>query len=94
MLTLYHAPGSFSARILWLLEELDAEYRLEIVRAPMPLDQLVIGVECGASDATSGLTANSTTEAGQDPTLLGMDDFTMIAPDGRLVDWSALAEAA
>lgn len=32
-----------------------------IVRAPMPLDQLVIGVECGASDATSGLTANSTT---------------------------------
>lgn len=30
-------------------------------RAPMPLDQLVVGVECGASDATSGLTANSTT---------------------------------
>lgn len=33
----------------------------EIARTPMPLDQLVVGVECGASDATSGLTANSTT---------------------------------
>lgn len=32
-----------------------------IPRAPMPLSELVVGVECGASDATSGLTANATT---------------------------------
>ena len=44
----------------------------------------------GEEIAWTSLTANSTTEAGQDPTLLGMDDFTMIAPDGRLVDWSKL----
>jgi glutathione S-transferase len=34
MLHLYHAPGSFSLRILWLLEELEAEYRIERVRYP------------------------------------------------------------
>jgi glutathione S-transferase len=34
MLCLYHAPGSFSARILWLLEELEADYRIERVRYP------------------------------------------------------------
>lgn len=34
MLTLYHAPGSFSARILWLLEELEAEYTIDIVGYP------------------------------------------------------------
>lgn len=34
MLTLYHAPGSFSERIVWLLEELGADYRTEIVRYP------------------------------------------------------------
>jgi glutathione S-transferase len=34
MLTLYHAPGSFSARILWLLEELDADYRVIVVSYP------------------------------------------------------------
>ena len=32
-----------------------------LAREPMPLSQLVVGVECGASDATSGLTANATT---------------------------------
>lgn len=36
MLTLYHAPGSNSARILWLLEELGAER--EIVMVKMPRD--------------------------------------------------------
>lgn len=34
MLTLYHAPGSFSTRILWLLEELGANYRIERVAYP------------------------------------------------------------
>lgn len=34
MLTLYHSPGSFSTRILWLLEELEADYRIETVRYP------------------------------------------------------------
>ena len=31
MLTLYHAPRSRSARFLWLLEELGAEYQVEYV---------------------------------------------------------------
>lgn len=34
MLTLYHSPGSFSSRIVWLLEELDADYEIETVRYP------------------------------------------------------------
>ena len=34
MLTLFHAPSSPSARMVWLLEELQAEYRLEIVSFP------------------------------------------------------------
>jgi glutathione S-transferase len=34
MLTLFHSPGSFSSRIVWLLEELEAEYRIEIVSYP------------------------------------------------------------
>jgi glutathione S-transferase len=34
MLTLYHAPGSPSARALWLLEELDADYQVEYVSFP------------------------------------------------------------
>ncbi|MCY4756594.1 glutathione S-transferase family protein [Pelomonas aquatica] len=34
MLTLYHSPGSFSSRILWLLEELEADYAVEIVSYP------------------------------------------------------------
>lgn len=34
MLTLYHAVGSFSSRILWLLEELGAEYTIVIVSDP------------------------------------------------------------
>ncbi len=32
-----------------------------ILREPVPASELIIGVECGASDATSGLTANSAT---------------------------------
>jgi glutathione S-transferase len=36
MLTLFHAPQSPSSRIVWLLEELQAEYRLEIVNFPRP----------------------------------------------------------
>ncbi|WP_137921600.1 UxaA family hydrolase [Hydrogenophaga sp. 2FB] len=32
-----------------------------MVRVPVPAGELVVGVECGASDATSGLTANTTT---------------------------------
>ncbi len=32
-----------------------------VVREPVDVSELVIGVECGASDATSGLTANSIT---------------------------------
>ncbi len=31
MITLYHAPRSRSSRIIWLLEELGAEYKIEIV---------------------------------------------------------------
>ncbi|HXC53707.1 MAG TPA: glutathione S-transferase family protein [Rhizomicrobium sp.] len=31
MITLYHAPRSRSSRIIWLLEELGAEYRIELV---------------------------------------------------------------
>jgi glutathione S-transferase len=34
MLTLYHAPQSRSSRILWLLEELGAEYELVITDIP------------------------------------------------------------
>jgi glutathione S-transferase len=34
MLTLFHSPGSFSSRIVWLLEELGADYRIEIVSYP------------------------------------------------------------
>lgn len=34
MLTLFHAPASPSSRVLWLLEELEAEYRLQIVTFP------------------------------------------------------------
>lgn len=34
MLTLYHSRGSFSSRILWLLEELGAEYTVKIVSYP------------------------------------------------------------
>jgi glutathione S-transferase len=34
MLTLYHSPRSFSARILWLLEELEADYRVVVVSYP------------------------------------------------------------
>lgn len=34
MLILYHAPGSFSSRILWLLEELGADYQIEVVSYP------------------------------------------------------------
>lgn len=33
MLTLFHAPGSASCRVLWLLEELGAEYELVSVAA-------------------------------------------------------------
>ena len=36
MLTVYHAPGSFSSRVLWLLEELGADYHIERVRYPQP----------------------------------------------------------
>ncbi len=32
-----------------------------ILREPVPVSELCIGLECGASDATSGLTANSAT---------------------------------
>jgi glutathione S-transferase len=34
MLTLFHAPRSPSSRVVWLLEELQAEYRLEVVNFP------------------------------------------------------------
>jgi glutathione S-transferase len=34
MLTLFHAPASPSSRMVWLLEELKAEYRLEVVSYP------------------------------------------------------------
>lgn len=36
MLTLYHAPQSRSSRIVWLLEELGAEYELVITDLPRP----------------------------------------------------------
>ncbi|MDO8777942.1 MAG: glutathione S-transferase family protein [Burkholderiaceae bacterium] len=36
MLIVYHAPGSFSSRVLWLLEELGADYHIELVRYPQP----------------------------------------------------------
>jgi glutathione S-transferase len=34
MLTLFHAPSSPSSRMVWLLEELQADYQLEIVSFP------------------------------------------------------------
>jgi glutathione S-transferase len=34
MLTLYHAPNSRSSRIVWLLEELGADYAIEYVNIP------------------------------------------------------------
>src|SRR5262245_14348909 len=36
MLTLHHAPQSRSTRIIWLLEELGADYRLQITDIPRP----------------------------------------------------------
>jgi glutathione S-transferase len=36
MLTLFHAPASPSSRMVWLLEELCAEYKLETVTFPRP----------------------------------------------------------
>ncbi|UZG46074.1 glutathione S-transferase family protein [Caldimonas thermodepolymerans] len=36
MLTLYHAPGQLSSRIIWLLEELEAEYELVLTHFPQP----------------------------------------------------------
>jgi glutathione S-transferase len=37
MLTLFHAPGSASSRILWLLEELEADYELvQVAAGPGP----------------------------------------------------------
>ena len=32
MITLFHAPGSRSVRIIWLLEELGLEYKLETIK--------------------------------------------------------------
>ena len=34
MLTLYHAPRSRSSRIIWLLEELGADYEIRYVEIP------------------------------------------------------------
>jgi glutathione S-transferase len=34
MLTLFHSPDSFSSRIVWLLEELGADYAIDIVSYP------------------------------------------------------------
>jgi glutathione S-transferase len=34
MLTLYHAPQSPSSRMVWLLEELQADYHVQVVRFP------------------------------------------------------------
>ncbi|MBV9540245.1 MAG: glutathione S-transferase family protein, partial [Alphaproteobacteria bacterium] len=31
MITLYHAPRSRSSRMIWLLEELGADYKIELV---------------------------------------------------------------
>src|SRR5882724_11342249 len=36
MLVLHHAPQSRSSRIVWLLEELGADYRLKITDIPRP----------------------------------------------------------
>ncbi|MEY2874926.1 MAG: hypothetical protein RLZZ373_2297 [Pseudomonadota bacterium] len=36
MLTLYHAPGELSSRIVWLLEELEADYTLVLTHFPRP----------------------------------------------------------
>lgn len=36
MLTLYHAPGELSSRIVWLLEELQADYEIIPVAFPKP----------------------------------------------------------
>ena len=44
MLTLFHAPQSRSSRIIWLLEELGAEYTIRITDIPRPDGS-------GASDA-------------------------------------------
>jgi glutathione S-transferase len=34
MITLYHAPRSRSSRIIWLLEELGADYKIELISIP------------------------------------------------------------
>lgn len=34
MLTLFHAPGQLSSRMIWLLEELQADYQLELTHFP------------------------------------------------------------
>lgn len=36
MLTLYHAPGQLSSRMVWLLEELEADYELVLTHFPQP----------------------------------------------------------
>lgn len=48
----------------------------ELQREPYPLSRLVIGVECGASDATSGLTANAVT---------GLVSDWLIAQEGTVI---------
>lgn len=36
MLTLFHAPGQLSSRMVWLLEELQADYELVLTHFPQP----------------------------------------------------------
>ena len=36
MITIYHVPNSRSLRVVWLMEELDEDYRLETMAIPLP----------------------------------------------------------
>ncbi|WP_305096733.1 glutathione S-transferase family protein [Croceibacterium aestuarii] len=42
MITIYHAPNSRSLRVLWLMEELGEDYRLETVTFPVPPEYLAV----------------------------------------------------
>ncbi|MEG0051924.1 MAG: UxaA family hydrolase [Comamonas sp.] len=56
----------------------------DIKRAPMPIEDLIIGVECGASDATSGLTANTTTGCVAD-WLVGLGGSVILSETDEIV---------
>ena len=46
MITIYHHPRTRSIRLVWLMEELDEEYRVEPVTIPVPPEYLAVNPTC------------------------------------------------